>query len=372
MVTVNNKNRVLHILWSGRAGGAERFVHDIVIHADTTSFKHDVCFLSHGGSFAAAMEKKGVKTYCLNMKTGFSIARGVRIRGFIKRIAPHIIQSHCRNYVANTVITQMTAPKKVYFEHGSDLIAQNQNREIHFYNRIGRHYDLIMANSHYTKNRILELTGVDAQKVIVFYIGIDHELYHRAHRDDTLRQKLGFTNKDTVIGTIGRLVEQKGIDDFVMVAAELAKLHRSCRFVVVGEGHKRAELERMANAHHIDVMFLGERLDIPSIISTFDLFLFTSKWEPFGIVVLEAMAASVPVVGYSVPGMKEIIDRGGGVLVKKRDPRVLARTAMNILTNREQYVNLQRAGLANVRASFNIRKRIKELEAIYSKLLSTT
>ena len=272
---MDNKNRVLHIVWSGRAGGAERFVCDIGSHADTTRFEHIVCFLSQGGSFAAAMEKKGVKTYCLDMKTGFSIARGVRIRGLIKRIAPHIIQSHCRNYVANTVITTLSAPKKVYFEHGSDLIAQNQNREIRFYNRLGRHYDLIIANSHYTRDRILELTGVDARKVIVFYIGIDHELYHHTRRDDTLRQQLGFTNKDTVIGTIGRLVEQKGIDDFITVAAELAKLRRSCRFVVVGEGHKRAELERMADAHHIDVMFLGARLDIPSIISTFDLFLFT-------------------------------------------------------------------------------------------------
>lgn len=372
MLIMDNKNTVLHILWSGRAGGAERFVRDIVIHADTTSFEHVVCFLSHGGSFAAAMQQSGVKTHCLNMKTGFSIARGVRLRGFIKRIAPHIIQSHCRSYVANTVITRLARPRKIYFEHGSDLIAQNQKREIRFYNRLGRYYDLIMANSHYTRDRILELTGVDAHKVIVFYIGIDHGLYNGSHRENTLRQKLGFTDNDTVVGTIGRLVEQKGIDDFVMVAAELAKLHRSCRFVVVGEGHKRAELERMANAKHVDVMFLGERLDVPSIIRTFDLFLFTPKWEPFGIVVLEAMAASVPVVGYSVPGMKEIIDRGGGVLVTTRDPHVLARTAMNILTNREEYAKVQRAGLRNVRANFDIRERIKKLEALYSKLVSTT
>lgn len=369
---MNKKKRVLHVLWSGRAGGAERFVRDLVIYADTAHFEHIVCFLSRGGSFAAAMEKNGIKTYYLNMKTGFSIARGARMRNLIKQIAPDVIQSHCRNYVANAVIAMLDAPKKAYFEHGSDLIAKHQSREVRFYKSFSRYYDVIMANSHYTRDRIIELTHVDAQKVIVFYIGIDYAQYDRTRRDETLRQRFGFTDRDTVIGTIGRLVEQKGIDDFILVATELAKLHRACRFVVVGEGRMRAELEEMVKVHHVNVTFLGEQLDIPSIIKTFDLFLFTPKWEPFGLVVLEAMAASVPVVGYSVPGMKEIVDRGGGVLITEREPRLLARTAMDILTNQEQYHRLQNAGRTNVRTNFDIRTRVRDLESLYMKLLSTT
>jgi glycosyltransferase involved in cell wall biosynthesis len=157
-----------------------------------------------------------------------------------------------------------------------------------------------------------------------------------------------------------------------MVAAELAKLCQSCRFVVIGEGQKRKEYERMARDRHVDVMFLGERLDVPVLLSIFDLFLFTSKWEPFGIVLLEAMAAAVPVVGYSVPGMQEIANRGGAVLIQERAPQILARTAMGILSDRKQYVELQRAGLANVRANFDVRKRILELESLYVKLLSAT
>lgn len=369
---MNRKNRVLHILWSGHAGGAERFVRDIVVHTNMTPFEHAVCFLSHGGSFAAAMEKSGAATYCLNMKTGFSVARGTQIRRLIKHIAPRIIQAHCRNYVASAVMATLSAPKKAYFEHGGDLIAEHPIRDVRFYNWFSRYYDLIMANSHYTRDSILELTDTDPQKVVVFYPGIDCALFDRAHRNDTLRQRLGFADSDTVIGTIGRLVTQKGIDDFIAVAAEVAKLHRSCRFVVVGEGHKRAELERMVKDHQIDVTFLGERLDIPSIMKMFDLFLFTPKWEPFGLVVLEAMAASVPVVGYCVPGMKELVERGGGVLVEKRDPLLLARTVVDILTNREQYSRLQHEGCTHVCTHFDIRKRVRALESLYMKLLSTT
>jgi glycosyltransferase involved in cell wall biosynthesis len=369
---VASENRVLHILWSGRAGGAERFVSDIITYADNAVFEHAVCFLSHGGACAATMEERGAQVFYLNMDSGFSASRGIRIRRLIQRIAPCIIQIHCRNYIANAMIATFAEPKRIYFEHGSDLIAHNKNREIRFYRMFGHRYDLIMANSYYTRDRILTLTGVEAQKVTVFYIGVDHALYRRAQRDDTMKQELGFAKGDTVIGTIGRLVEQKGIDDFVLAAVEIAKLRSACRFVVVGEGDKRAELERMAHTHHIDITFLGERLDIPDIINTFDLFLSTSKWEPFGIAVLEALAASVPVVGYSVPGMREIIDRGGGILVEKRDPLILARTAVDVLTDREQYASLQGAGLANVRAHFDIRKRMKELESLYMQLLSAT
>lgn len=369
---MDDKIRVLHMLWSGGAGGTERFVRDSALYGDMARYEHMACFLSHGGSFAAEMEKHGVQTYYLGMRDGSSISRGSRVRGLMNRIAPHIIQSHCRNYLVNALIVQRTGPKKIYFEHGSDLVVQNQKKEVLFYNMIGRHYDLIVANSYYTRDKILELTRVGADKITVFYIGIDPEDYVNVSRGDALRQKFGFAEEDTVVGTVGRLVEQKGIDDLIMAATEIKKLCPACRFVVVGGGRKQVELERIAHLHNVDITFLGERLDIPVILTMFDLFLFTPKWEPFGIVVLEAMAASIPVVGYAVPGMKEIIDKGGGVLVEKRNPRLLAQTAAAVLNNRTQYRRLQEEGRANVYTNFDIRKNMKELESIYRRLLLKT
>lgn len=358
------------MLWSGGAGGTERFVRDSALYGDMARFEHSVCFLSHGGLFATEMEKHGIQTYYLGMKDGSSISRGARVRGLMKQVAPHIIQSHCRNYLVNALIVQRTGPKKIYFEHGSDLVAQDQKKEVVFYNTIGHHYDLIVANSYYTRDKILDLTCVSADKISVFYIGIDPEDYVNVSRGDELRQTFGFSEEDTIIGTVGRLVEQKGIDDFIIAAAEIQKLCPACRFAVVGEGKKRTQLERMAHIHNVDIAFLGERPDIAAILTMFDLFLFTPKWEPFGIVVLEAMAASIPVVTYAVPGMQEIIDKGGGVVVEQRNPRLLAQTATDLLNNRTQYQRLQEEGRANVRTNFDIRKNMRELESIYRRLLS--
>lgn len=366
---MDDRIRILHMLWSGGAGGTERFVRDSALYGDMARFEHSVCFLSHGGLFATEIEKHGIQTYYLGMKDGSSISRGARIRGLMKQVAPHIIQSHCRNYLVNALIVQRTGPKKIYFEHGSDLVAQDQKKEVVFYNAIGRHYDLIVANSYYTRNKILELTCIGADKISVFYIGINPDDYVNVSHRDELRQKFGFSEKDAVIGTVGRLVEQKGIDDFIIAATEIQNLCPACRFVVVGGGNKRAELERMAHGYNVDVSFLGERPDISAILTMFDLFLFTPKWEPFGIVLLEAMAASIPVVAYAVPGMKEIIDKGGGAVVEKRDPRLLAQTAIGLLNNHTQYQRLQEAGRANVYTNFDIRKNMKELENIYRRLL---
>ena len=358
--------RVLHILWSGRSGGAERFVRDITIYSDKRRFDHHVCFLSRGGWLADEMASNGIHVDYLGMNTGLSIVSGMRIQKVICTIRPHIIHNHGRNYLSNILISFFHNIPKIYFEHGGDLIGDNPQRDELFHRLFGRFYDLILVNSDYVKDRVMSLQKAKLPIIKTCYIGIDAEKYDNRLDRRKMKLQLGIPEKNSIIGTVCRLVEQKGVDDFIKVASEINKLTNSCSFVVVGEGYKRSELEDIADTYQVTVHFLGDRPDVPALLSSFDIFIFTPKWEPFGIVILEALAAKVPVLAFPVGGVREIFEKcGGGILVEQRNHRRLAEAAIELLHNKELYSQISQTGYIRVKKFFDIRKTIRNLEREY-------
>ena len=220
------------------------------------------------------------------------------------------------------------------------------------------------------RNKIVEVTKIKPQKIKVYYYGIDIDKYENDPANSNLKAKLNIPGNNRVLGMVGRLAEQKGVDDFIKIASEIQKLSSQCSFVVIGDGSLRADLERMAVKYKVDIKFLGDRQDVPELLSIFDVFIFTSRWEPFGIVVLEAFAAKLPVVGFKVPGMREIIEKGGGgILIEERDHCKVAKIAVDLLEDSKKYSELSKEGYLNVQKNFNVQKTIKILEEEYRLLL---
>lgn len=367
---MSDKIQVMHFLWSGHSGGMERFVRDVTRTSNKARFEHSVCFLSEGGWFADDMLKSGTRIAYLGMKTGFSAARSMRIPYVIRKWRPHIIHNHIRNYFLNIYLLNYPTIPKIFFEHGGDFLGKSPHRDISFYKYFARQYDVILANSEYVRQQIVGLKTIDPQKVRTFYIGIDPKPYQQCRSRYKIKQLLSINGHKKVIGVVGRLVEQKGMDDFIRVAHEIQKMRQDVVFLIIGDGKKRMTLERMSLQYDVDILFLGDRLDVPDLLSIFDVFLFTSKWEPFGIVLLEAMAAKVPILGFAVGGAREIIDKGGGVLFEKRDHEKLAQLTVQVLGDQKTYERLSAQGYANMMRNFNIASSIKDLEKEYMALLS--
>jgi glycosyltransferase involved in cell wall biosynthesis len=353
-------------------GGAEKFVFDITRYSSKEKFEHEICFLSEGGVFARKIEENNIDVYYMKMKGGYSIIHAFKLRKLLNKIKPNVIHSHTRNYLINLIILFYPYIYKIYFEHGGgrreDILSKSKKLRL-FYYLFGRFYNTILVNSNYVRNKIVNFRCIDEKKLKVFYIGIDPDSYilKDKERSSRLKNDLGIPKTNNVIGMVGVLSEQKGLDDFIKVLSEIKKINEKVSFIVVGDGDKKQIIEEMALKNNLAVLFLGERQDIPHILSIFDVFLMTSKWEPFGITVIEALAAKVPVVGFSVPGMKEIIEKGGGgILIKERDYKKIAEIVIKLLNNRNEYDKLVSCGYSNVRENFDIKKIIKELEQYYS------
>ncbi len=364
------KVKILHVLWRGHSGGAERFVRDITFYSDKTKFEHQVLFLSDPARFGRIIAESGIPVHSLGMRRSFSFINALGFRKLIRNYKPDIIHNHSKDFITNAFICRINNAVKIFFEHGGDLISNNSKRAILFYHCFMRYYDLVLANSEYIRRRILALNKVDPQKVRTFYIGIDPTPYQSDRGQGLNKPPIFVDANKKVIGVVGRLVEEKGIDDFIKVANEIHRIHQNVVFLIVGDGEKRTLLERMAAQYEADIRFLGDRSDIAEILNSFDIFLFTSKIESYGIVLLESMAAKVPILGFAVGGANEILKKGGGILLETRSHEKLAQLAVDLLDDPTACERMSAIGYRNLIDNFHIKKSIDVLEQEYLTLLS--
>ncbi len=138
--------------------------------------------------------------------------------------------------------------------------------------------------------------------------GVDHALFNPARRDVQWRRSLGFADDDLVIGFLGRLVLEKGLDTFAEAVAALAAQGVRHQVLVIGEGPARATFaERMPEACFVG--FQGGA-DLARAVTSMDVLLNPSVTETFGNVTLEAMACGVPVVAADATGAASLVEDG--------------------------------------------------------------
>ncbi|MHB0875608.1 MAG: glycosyltransferase family 4 protein [Anaerolineae bacterium] len=142
-----------------------------------------------------------------------------------------------------------------------------------------------------------------------------------------LRAELGIPATSPVVGTVGRLTAQKGYDQLLAAAAVLFARLPQARLLVVGDGDLRLALESQAAALGIAdrVIFTGARPDVERLLRAMDVFACSSLWEGLPTVMMEAMAAGVPVVATDIPGNRDLIRHGeSGWLVPLGEPEAMA------------------------------------------------
>jgi glycosyltransferase involved in cell wall biosynthesis len=177
--------------------------------------------------------------------------------------------------------------------------------------------------------RFCQYSRVPVDKLRVIPYGADSRAADdiTGQRVSELRQQLGFRSDDVVIGSVGRLVEQKDyptqLRAFALAVARVPNL----RMAIAGDGPLRSMLEDMARELAIAdrVRFLGNRDDVPAVLRSVDVFALASKFEPFGVALLEAKAAGLPIVATAVNEIPEIVADGeSGLLTPPENASTMA------------------------------------------------
>ncbi len=238
-----------------------------------------------------------------------------------------------------------------------------------------RYVTQYIAVSKALKDRLIEECGIPADKISVIYNGVELDQYNpNLCAPDEVCRSLGITDDYPVIGTIGRLVYQKGFSYFLEAAKRVWSERRQVRFVIVGHGPEEAKLKSLAESLGISHVctFAGLRFDTARLLSVFNVFVLSSVLEGLPRVVIEAMAMGRPIVATDIDGVREEIRHNEtGILVPPEDPIAFAEAILSLLDDREKAGRLGRQARKDAEEMFDLRHTLANVEVLYEKVLNS-
>lgn len=220
------------------------------------------------------------------------------------------------------------------------------------------------------KDVILNNPSINPEKVISVGNSIDYDKFSQAVKSDVIRaEKFGIKKDVLVFGTAGRLAETKGYKFLIEAFAQVKKQIPNCLLLFAGDGELRDSLERQACELGCgdSVRFLGRIDNMPEFYSAIDVFILSSVAEGLPRAIVEAMAASVPVIGADAGGIPEILDNGKyGFLVASKNSNALAKAMIKAAQMPEnEKIELVKSAKQNVYDNFRHSVVIKREEKIY-------
>jgi N-acetyl-alpha-D-glucosaminyl L-malate synthase BshA len=251
--------------------------------------------------------------------------------------------------------------------HGTDITIVGQDHSYHAITKFSiEKSDYVTAVSHYLKDETVRAFGCDNRRVEVIPNFVDPAVFDRARYDDALRLQLG--NGRKVLMHISNFRPVKRVTDVVQIFAAVRREIPSV-LVMVGDGPDRSAAEGEARRLGVeaDVRFLGKIDDVAPLLASADMYLLTTDRESFGVSALEAQACGVPVLGYDVGGLPEVVQSGvTGHLGVVGDVVGMAGAAIDILGSDERWKAMSAAATLRAAAHFASDKVLPLYESLYA------
>jgi glycosyltransferase involved in cell wall biosynthesis len=304
----------------------------------------------------------------------------LRIRADIRRQRYDVVHTHTSIAGAMGRVAAWSAgtPVRVHMLHafaGHDAVPQPRRSLFRAVERLlgvfTTHY---VAGSAFIRDVGVRRRVVPAARTTVIHYSSRQQVGDATPADRArLRADLGLPEDALLVALVGRVEDQKGVDHLVRAARSVTAQVPAAHVVVVGDGTRRAEMERLAADLDLAdrVHFTGWRHDLTDVMRAIDVLALPSRWEAFGIVNLEAMAAAKPVVGFAVEGIPEVVVHGEtGLLSPAGDEEELARDLVRVLTDPDLAVRLGAAGRRRFLERFAPEQMVQAHVELYDRLLA--
>jgi len=368
----DNKKKILILTSSLHIGGAERVIANLARYLDKKRFTVTVCHLLERGVIGDELEKSGIPIVGVRRHGGKlrQYLSFLELRKVVRQLDIDLVHSHTTYSLCDASLCRITVPglKTVHTFHRGNY-PNHDPKYMRLEKIFSRFASQLVAVGIEQKKKICSAYGLLPSQLRTILNGveniqptIDSEWEARLRQDGRV-----------VIGSISTLIEQKGITDLLDVAQRV--IHSGARplFLIIGEGPLRAQLEEKARLLGIEdsVWFTGW---VPSaatrVLPLFDIFVQSSLWEAMSMVVLEAMAASKPVVVTDVGDNRHVVEHGRtGYVVPAGDHEALAGAIQGLLQSVEARHNLGLAARARFEESYTAEAMARAHEDLYCQLL---
>lgn len=373
--------RVLFVTINMELGGTERQLCALAAGLDRRRFAPRVCCLRGGGPLADTLAAAGVPLTVLAPRARGRAGRTRPFRVFLPQILSlsklmrreRIAIVHgllpAALVTAGFAARRARVPVLVTGRRGLGRYKEGRPLLRFLENLVNRWADAVVPNSEAVLRDVLARERILPERLRVIYNGVRiPDASPRAGR----REILGAEIRGPVVCLVANLFPYKGHLDFLDAAGEVLRKVPETRFVLVGDGRIRPEIERRASEPDLRgrAILLGSRPDSGEIMACADVLALASHQEGFPNVVLEAMARAKPVVATRVGGVPEAVEEGiTGLLVPPRDPPAMAAALVRLIGNPGEAAEMGRRGLARVRELFSIDRMVRAHEGLYGELL---
>ena len=212
------------------------------------------------------------------------------------------------------------------------------------------------------KNNLIETTPLPANKIELLYNAVDVKRFDPAKAErKKVRREFDIGDEEIVIGMIARFSPGKGHEEFLQSAKTLSLKYENLKFIVVGEASRGEDeyansIKSLAKNLEIkNIIFAGFRSDTPDVLSAFDIFIFPSHAEAFGIALIEAMSMERASVCANAEGVLDIaVDGQTNLLFQNKNADDLAAKTEQLIVNEELRSKIGRAARQRVIEKFDI------------------
>jgi glycosyltransferase involved in cell wall biosynthesis len=363
------RKRVLHVIRSLEAGGAERIVVEYALNHDSAAYAAEVCCLERAGHLAEPLEARGIPVHVLARTGRLDVRALFRLARLMRRGRFDVVHYHNFGPLVFALPAAVLAavPSIVRTEHN---VVHWRSRRRRVASRMAAlRENAQIAVSEAVKQSHINESDLPAARCVTVWNGIDPARLSAGGDRRATRSALGIPENAPVAVAVGSLTPQKNYENLLEAAAHVLERVPEVIFLVIGTGVLRRKLEAKAGELGVagSVRFLGERDDVPAILAASDILVNSSSWEGLPVSILEAMAAGIPTAATDVGGNAELLETGGpsGIVVPAEDPQALGDAILRLAGSRELRADLGSRARVAAMERFSAACMTRETERIY-------
>lgn len=374
----SEKCKIVHIAQAN--GGIEVYLKMFFKYFKNDKYENYVILSNQYINSKEDFEKLGVHVFIVNMYREISLLDDFKsmlnIFRILKTIKPDIVYTHSSKAGGlGRIPAKMLGAKNIYNPHGwaFDMKVSKLKKKLFIVIEkvLGVITDRVIAISQYEKDVAINNKIIKQSKITVIENAIDLDKFNNKYNKEKTLKELNWTKDDIIIGMIARISEQKSPEIFVNIAEKLSFIYPQCKFIMVGDGEQRSKIESKIEEKNMKSKFYitGWVEDPYKYLDIFHVAVLTSKWEGFGLVIPEYMAAKKPVVASNVGGIANIIENGrNGFIVENFNEEEFVHKIQIYLENNEVKDKMIEQAYKDVIKKYDFRRNVEEHESIFDEI----
>ncbi|GLK58324.1 glycosyltransferase [Azotobacter vinelandii] len=367
------KIRILHCLETIGSGGVEQRRLTLARRLDGSRYQQSLVCTKAVGALPARFAEAGCPLHAVGVFRGVldrePYRRALRV---VREYRPHIIHGAVFEGVSMaTILGRLSGVPVIIGEETSDPVGRHWRAHLLF-RLLGTLSHQMVAVSPAVERYLLERLHLPRSKVTLINNGVAEPAPPDERQVNALRERFGLAPEHFVIGTVGRLLDRhKRVSDLLRALAALLPACPEARLLIVGRGPDEGMLRELAGRLGVaaQVRFAGYQADPQPCYALMDVFALASAMEAFGLVLVEAMQAGLPVVATRVGGIPDVVDEGkSGLLVPPARPQALAEAILELRRDPLRRRAMGRVGQLLASTNFGAERYVREVDWLYRRL----